>query len=111
MYIMAIVLKPIYIHIDYPLSIDELNEYSIRHTNWINNTTVDLLPIGDLLPTGDFGLHHLVDLDGVYIYGWLNDSAQFSTEVANALRTVDMTKDILLLFEESNCYMIYRINV
>jgi hypothetical protein len=102
------VLEPVHVHIDYPLSVDELNDYTLKHTTWLNSTTLNLLA------RGVYGLHHLNDLNGVYIHRWIlhDDIHSFQCDkeiIHDIVGTMDPDEDIILLFEETNCYMIYRI--
>jgi hypothetical protein len=100
------VLKPVHVHVDYNLSVDELNEYTLRHANWLNTTTLNLLA------DGTFGFHHQNDLDGVYIHRWISHNEVSlcygdTDTIHSILGSMNPDEDIILLFEERNCYMVY----
>ena len=104
----ARILEPIHVHTDYTLSIDELNDYTLAHATWLNNTTLNLIA------RGEYGLHHLNNLDSVYIHRWISHDKvhMFHSDrdiIHDIVGTMNPDEDILLLFEEHNCYIIYRL--
>lgn len=106
------ILQPIHVHVDYTLSTDELNDYTLRHATWINNT-LNFAKL-NLLATGEFGLHHLNDLNGVYIHRKIShEEINYFQSAKDIIHDIvgssDPDTDIILLFEEKNCYMIYRL--
>lgn len=106
------ILRPVHVHVDYPLTADQLNDYSLSHTTWINNTPS--LNI-DLSAHGEYGLYHLMSINeslGLYIHRWIthNNIHEFHCDreiIHDIVGDIDPTENVILLFEEVNCYMIY----